>query len=794
MTKYAALCLAILVLSACSTTWQIPDDDQLFIGLKSIDYENYETHDQLHKDHFITTQEEIEAALATAPNAALFGSSYYRSPLPIGLWIWNWANGSSGKIKQWMNKSFGTPPVLMSQVNPALRASVAKSVLRKNGYLHSNVTYKEVPQKNKKKMKLAYTVNLDTLFMVSSMEYKKFPDDMQQLIDSTVSDAKLHAGSPFSVGTLDDERSRISMLMRNNGYYLFSPSYTTYLADTFELPYRAQLRLQLADSLDHQLLQKWYMGRTSISLRRTAREQLTDSAGRSFLKVYYSGKKPPLRPRVILRNMKLIPRRAYSYDNYVESVQNLNATGIFSSTDFQFTPRPGTDTLDLAINCVFDKPYDFYFETNMSKRTIGRMGPETRIGMTIRNAFRGGEKIDVNVHGSYEWETASGSGADMNSYQYGADGSIEFPRLLIPFLGRERIRRTKDGRLKRPIRYFATPTTIAKASTDIIYRPNYYKMHIVSGEWTYRIQLTERSRHEFSPLTLKYQFMNSHTQAFDDIISQNPYLTTTMSDYFIPKMRYTYTYASPKGNIHPYLWVTTVEEAGNVSSLYFLAKGQEWNEKDKKMFKNPYSQFVKLETDYTKTWPFDSKSKLVAHANFGIMWTYGNSSSYPFSEGFYVGGANSIRAFSVRSIGPGAFPGTGNRQESYMMQNGDVKLVMNLEYRRQLFGSLYGALFLDAGNVWNRRDMTLSKEELASESTPEWMREYGDSQFKLGHLIKQMATGTGLGLRYDLDFLVLRVDWGFGLHVPYKTSKSGYFNIERFKDMHTLHIAIGYPF
>ena len=786
-----------MLLAACSTTRQIPDDDQLFIGLKEIKYQNYEEQDQLHSDHFITTQEELEAALATAPNAALFGSSYYRSPLPIGLWVWNWANGSSGKFKKWMNKSFGTQPVLMSKVNPALRASVAKSVLRKNGYLHGDVTYEEVPQKNKKKMKLAYTVNLDTLFLVNSLEYRNFPPDMKHLIDSTLWWSKLHKGDAFSAANLDAERSRISQLMRNSGYYYYSPGYTTYLADTFDLPYRADLRLQLADSLDPHILQKWYMGKMSISLHRTAQEELTDSMERRFLKVTYKGKRPPLRPRVILRNMKLLPRRAYSYDNYVESVQNLNATGMFSSTDFMFTPRPGTDTLDLAINCVFDKPYDFYFETGMTKRTIGRMGPEARIGLTIRNAFRGGEKLDMNVHGSYEWET-SGSGDDMSSFSYGADASVEFPRLLIPFLGRERIRRTKDGQVKRPIRYFTTPTTLAKVSTDIIRRYNFYKMHIVSGEWTYRLQLTERSSHEFSPITVKYQFMNSHTQHFEDIINQNSYLATTMSDYFIPKMRYTYTYASPKGNIHPYLWVTTLEESGNVSSLYFLAKGQGWNEKGKRMFKNPYSQFVKFETDYTKTWPLDSKTKVVAHGNFGKIWCFGNSTTYPFSEGFYVGGANSIRAFTVRSIGPGAFPGTGDRQASYMMQHGDMKLVLNAEYRRQLFGSLYGAVFLDAGNVWSNVNMKSDINDDMDEATKAAIAQTNElldnNRFHLSKLFNDLALGTGIGLRYDMEFLVLRLDWGFGLHVPYETSKSGYFNIERFKDMHTLHIAIGYPF
>jgi hypothetical protein len=453
-------------------------------------------------------------------------------------------------------------------------------------------------------------------------------------------------------------------------------------------------------------------------------------------------------------------------------------------TEFQFTPRDTTaacDTLDLTLNCTFDKPWDFYVETNFNARTIGRMGPELKMGVTRRNAFRGGEKIDVNVHGSYEWATSNGS--SMNNYEYGADASVEFPRIIAPFMNKfQRRRRGADGR-PRPRLFYSTPTTLAKASTDIIYRPGYYKMHVVSGEWTYRWQTSEKSRHEFSPLTVKYQFMNSHTSEFDAIMEKNPYLWATLQDYFIPEMRYTYTYTSPKRSLHPVRWETTVAESGNGVALYDVLTGKSWNDKDKTMFKNPYSQFVKLETDYTKTLTLDSYSKIVGHVNAGIIYHYGNSDWLPNSEMFYVGGANSIRAFPVRGIGPGSFPGIGDKAYSYLMQNGDIKFVCNVEYRRQLFGSLHAAVFLDAGNVWT------IEEEFGDERPG-----YGTSQFKLKDFFQQMALGTGIGFRYDLDFLILRLDWGVALHLPYATAKSGFYNVDSFKNSHTLHFAIGYPF
>ena len=783
----------LVILSACSTTKLVPDDDQLFIGLKAINYENYEEN-----DHFTETQEELEAALATQPNGALFGSSYYRTPFPYGLWIWNYAYGSSGKFKKWLLKSFGKAPVLMSKVNPELRASVAKSVLQKNGYMHGDVTYYEVPQKNPKKMKIGYTVTLDTLFTVDTMTYVNFPPQMQALIDSTISEAKIAKDDPFSVGNLQAERSRLTQLFRNNGYFYYQSGYASYLADTFDIANRAKLRLQLADSLPQQALQPWYIGNVTMQMRRTSREELTDSTGRNFLKVRYSGKRSPIRPSVILHNMKLRPRSAFSYDNYQESLQKINASGVFSSVDFQFSPRDN-DTLDLLLNCTFDKPYDFYVETNFINRTIGRMGPELKAGVTRRNLFRGGEKIDINVHGNYEWQT-SGNMENMSSYQYGADVAVEFPQIILPFYSERNImrRRRERGANLKP-RFYSTPWTIAKVSTDIIRRPNYYKMHIASGEWTYRWQPSETSRHEFSPLTLKYQFMNSHTNEFEDIISKNPYIIVSMSDFFIPKMRYTYTYTSPQSKVNPIRWETSLEESGNVTALYdVVVQGNGWNQRDKTLFKNVYSQFLRLETDLTKTWNLDSKSQLVGHVNAGFIYNYGNTTEPPYSEAFYAGGANSIRAFTVRSIGPGAFPGISfSKQFSYVLHNGDIKLVMNLEYRRQLVGNLYGAVYLDAGNVWNRETITLDKADYEEDyyDTVDFMNSlYVNSTLQPSTFLKQLATGTGIGLRYDLEFLVVRVDWGFGLHLPYDTGKSGYFNIPRFSDMHSLHLAIGYPF
>ncbi len=789
---YSIIILASsVILASCSMTKNIPEDDQLFTGLKSITYEDYEQN-----DNFTKAQEEVEAALATAPNGSLLGSSYYRLPFSMGVSIWNHYSGKDTGFARWMTKTFGSQPVLMSWVNPKLRASVAQSVLRNHGYFGAIVDYETITQKNPKTAKISYNVMPGRMYKLDSISIVGFPVEADSMIHATSDETYLKKGDAFVVSNLDAERQRISTLLRNNGYYYYQPGYASYLADTFVVDGKVQLQLKLANDIPREALHKWYIGRIDLNLRKSAREQYTDSLKGRFFTIRFSGKKPPIRSRVLMADVKLRPRQLYSHDAYLQSVSKLNATGLFSSVNMALTPRDTTaqcDTLDLALNCTFDKPWDFYVETNFNARTIGRMGPEFRMGVTRRNAFRGAEKIDINVHGSYEWAT-SNNASDMSNYEYGADASVEFPRIIAPFFGGNRvsrdrrgnIRRDSQGRAVRRYRFYSTPSTLAKLSTDVIYRPGYYKMHVVSGEWTYRWQTSAQSRHEFSPLTLKYQFMNSHTSEFDSLMSDNPYLMSTMQDYFVPEMRYTYTYTSPSSYLHPIRWETTLVESGNGVALYDLATGKKWNDKEKEMFKNPYSQFLKIETDFTKTWTLDAASKLVGHINAGYIHVYGNSVWLPNSELFYVGGANSIRALNVRGAGPGAVRSFGNNAADYILRNGSIKFVCNLEYRRQFFGNLYGAVFLDAGNVWTPPGKHFG------DSTIDKVYEAGN--FKWRNFFREQAVGTGLGIRYDLDFLIIRLDWGVALHVPYETSKSGFYNIERFKNSHTLHFAIGYPF
>lgn len=759
ISQIIPLLLAVLLVGSCSSTSSVPEGDQLYIGLNPIEYKEYEKN-----DHFYAVQEEVEAALATAPNGAFFGSSYHRT-IPYKLWIWNNFSNSETKLGKWIAKTFGSAPVLMSWVNPELRTSVAQSVLRNHGYLGGTVSYMVEQQKNPKKAKIAYTVNMNELSTVDTLEYVNFPSLSDSLIRQHADEARIKPGDPFDVSALDAERSRLSTLFRNNGFYYYQPSYASYLADTLAVPGKVHLRLQLADNIPAAANHKWYIGKMKVNIMKQSMEQLKDTFTYRRLTLAFNGRKPPIRARLLLRHLRLLPKQQFSYDAYMESADRLSNSGQYSSVQFAFTPQDTTalcDTLDMTVSCVLNKPYEAYVETNYSNKINGRTGPEIVVGFKKKNAFRGGEVIDLNLHGAYEWQT-NGQGSDYNSYEYGTDLSVSFPRMIVPFL--------------KPYRYYNTPNTTVRASTNVVNRPGYFKMHTASGDWTYKWQPTDRKKHEFSPLTIKYQHLTYATHKFDSIMYANPYLYATMQDIFIPKMIYSFTYTSPKKYRNPIYWNITASEAGNILSLGYMAAGKKWGDEGKEMFKNAYAQFFKIESDFTKTWATGLKSQLVGHINVGLVYSYGNMKATPYSEQFYVGGANSIRAFPVRSVGPGSYY-TDVARLSYLDQTGDMKFLANLEYRFNLFGNLYGAAFLDAGNVWGLKDDGYRS----------------GARFKLKNIAKEMALGTGVGVRYDLEFLILRLDWGVGLHMPYDTGKGGYYNIRRFKDSHSLHLAVGYPF
>ena len=792
IAKVLSFMAFLSLLVACSTTSAIPDGEHLYTRMEKTKYSNYQPN-----QHFNDVKGELDVVLATKPNASWMGSPSVRSPFPVGLWIWNAFSQDTTSFSRWLVRAFGSTPVLMNSTAPDLHVTVGENLLRKRGYFNGKITYEKLAQRNPKKMRLQYSVDMGRLWLLDSIRYVNFPPTADSLIRANLDKAIIHKGDAFDVSTLEQERKRITDLFRNNGYYYYQNNDASYLADTTLTYGLASMRLQMADSVSNRVLRKWDIGTITINLQRQFMDSLSRQSRFRDIIVNYNGSHKPLRLRTITNDLKIWPGTVYNNELVEKTQQQLNSSGVFAATNFAFTPRDTTDTcsiLDMTINCVFDKPYDFYIEAYGKGKTSGRYGPEAIVGLTKRNVFRGGEKFDLRLHGSYEWSASSDDdGRDrlgLNNYEYGAEASLQFPRLVNPFATPPRKRWAREERKiaaaaekglvyvpKVPRTYYTTPSTTLKASVDVLNRAKYFKRHVVSGELTYQWQPNERNSYSFSPLTLTYEYMHNVTDRYLELIDSVPYLEVSLADQFIPKMLFQYTFMSPARYKSPIKVWTTVSEASNILSAGYAAFGRHWSEKDKKLFKNPFAQFVKIDANMTKVWSLSEKSSIAAHVNVGTLWAYGNSRFAPYTEQFYVGGANSIRAFNVRQIGPGRYRST-QRRRSYVEQTGDIKFQCNVEYRPHLVGSLYGALFLDAGNVWTMH---------YDDGRPE-------GYFRVKNVLKEMALGTGVGIRYDLGYFMLRLDWGVGLHVPYETGKTGFYNISKFKDAQAFHLAIGLPF
>ncbi len=765
--KYIHIFITLLLCS-CSTTKHIPEGEQLYTGIREIDI--------IGEKKFASTEigieamEEVKAALAASPNASIAGSSSMRG-IPFGLWWYNSLYNSKNKIGQWLFKHFATTPVLISSVNPELRARVAQNVLSYYGYFNGKVTSEVITsRRNPKKAHVTYTVTLHQPYTYDSIAYMNFSERATMLIDSTYRKRLIKKEEQFSASKLSAERERINKLLRNNGYYYSQTGYIKYLADTINNPGHVSLRIQPENGLAANIKQPWYIGNTNLLIlnNNSNLTEKADTLQMRNLTYTYGGTKPPVRPGAIMRNIFLRKGELYSQELQQISLQQLSQMNIFSNINFSFKPRTDSDTLDMSIMAQLDKPYNFTFELNATSKSNNQIGPGSKISLARNNIFRGGETLKLTLNGSYEWQTdrsLKGRQAVINSWEIGADVSLTFPRLYFPIINR------------RNLRFPAT--TSFRLYADQMNRSGFFKMVHVGGDATYKIYKKRTSTHTVTPFRLTYDMLQRTTEKFDSIAAENRSIANSFRNQFIPAMQYTYTYDNATTGHRNKTWLeVSATSSGNITSLIFMAYGKKWNAKDKHLFNNPYAQFVKLTAEIRQLYKIDARQYIAGRFMTGAIVSYGNSSYAPYSEQFYIGGANSLRAFTVRSIGPGSYHPKEESRYSYLDETGTFKLEMNLEYRFKLFAELHGALFVDAGNVW------LMKKE---DNRP-------GGELRLKDLPKQIALNTGFGLRYDLEFMVLRLDFGIPIHAPYDTGKSGYYNIPDFWKGIGWHFAIGYPF
>lgn len=747
--------VTVAMLSSCSTTRRIPDGEQLYVGLKKVDISGY---DKEKVPEGVASQ--LNEAVAVAPNNAIFKSPYYRWPFPLGLWVYNnWDNPPKG-LKHKLYEKLVTQPVLVSDVRPNLRAKMMDEILDNNGYFRGHADYEVIDQKNPKKAKISYKVLTGPAYTLDSIWLLPDTCRLNHLIDSIASrDPYLRPGVRYSTDSLSAVRTRVANKLRNRGYYFFKPEFIEYLADSVAKPLSIDLRMALASNVAKPLLQCYTVGDVTVRVFRNKGGGTPDTIQTS------RGTLIQMMPSRL--RQKLIPECVTLRKGRVFSVRSMNSTqtrfarlGIFNAININVLPDSG-QVLNVDIDCTFDTPLEATVELNASSKSNSYIGPGMKVGITNRNIFGGGEQFNVTLTGSYEWQTGKGSSSVFNSYEYGISTSLSVPRLLAPGFIKRRNRNLNWTRFT--------------LNFEMLNRPHYFKMAQFNFSFNYDWQSSRYSSHTLTPFKLTYTNLLHTTEAFDSITGANPAIALSFRSQYIPQLSYTYTYDRQFDSDNGINWQFTVQEAGNLFwSVYELAG----KHGEKELFGTPFSQFVKGQTQLVYNRRLWGDNWLVSRVLVGAAHAYGNGKEVPYAEQFYVGGANSIRAFTVRSLGPGSYRPPEDVRDSYFDQTGTFKFEANVEYRFPIIGPLHGAVFMDTGNVWLLKNDPLRP----------------GGQLKASSFLRDLALGTGVGLRFDIGMLVVRGDLGIGIHAPYDTGKSGYYNMESFKKSLAFHLAIGYPF
>lgn len=765
---YSVLSVLVLLLSAsCSSTKYVPDGSFLLDDVK------------IQTDNKNVKPSDLSPYVRQTPNSKWF------SLIKTQLYVYNWSGPDTTRWGNRMLRKLGDAPVIYKEEETARTAEEMTKAVQNMGYL--GATVEPLRYVKKKKLKLIYRVHTGNPYIVRSIHYD-IPDTavwnyMQQDSVSTL----LNEGMVMDVNRLDAERLRITNILLENGYYKFNKDYFYYSADTVKNTYQVDLTLHLS-------LYRPRAGQREVSHPQYRVDKVSFVTDYDVMKsssingievndsLHYKGfpiyfkDKLYLRPQVLENNLRIVPGSLYNEQQVQRTYSNFGRLQALKYTNIRFLENHKDSTLlNAYVMLTKSKHQSVSFELE-GTNSAGDLGAAAALSFQHRNLFRGSEGLTLRLRGAYEAISPLSSGYSQENYtELGAEVSLNFPRFMFPFLSND---------YKRKIR----ATTEFGLQYNYQMRPEFTRI-VASGSWSYRWGVQhQRAQHRIDLLDINYLYMPWIDPSFKGKYleqEENYILAYNYEDRFIVRTGYTYTYNSAGQALtnntligNSYSIRVNVESAGNI--LYGLAKmtGMKKNEAGEYTLLNiPFAQYVKGDFDYAKNIVIDNRNSLAFHVGGGIAVPYGNASVVPFEKRYFSGGANSVRGWSVRELGPGSYQGDKN---NFLNQSGDIKLDASVEYRTRLFWKFRGAVFVDAGNIWTLRDY---------ESQP-------GGQFKFNRFYKQIAVAYGIGLRLDLDFFVLRFDGGMkAINPVYESGRDRYPIIHPdFGRDFAFHFAVGYPF
>ena len=751
--------------SACSGTRKLAPNQKLYTGF-TIELKSADTLSKKIRKNITKT---AASAINTRPNKTLLG-------MRPKLWLYMAAGENpKSKFNKWIQQK-GEPPVLLSQINSNIISDVMDAQLFNIGIFDAQTSF--TISNKQHTAQVTYTCDVRPSYIVTKYKDSISDENLSHLIAQIKSESLIKPGESYSLSKLSDERARIDTYLKNNGFFFFNSEYLNFVADTFSKGRRVQLTLKLKDSIPPRALKAFYINQVyidqSFSLNTDENKLIHDTI--HFDSAVFFGQKEDMdiRPKVILGSVFITKGDLYSRKNHNTTLNRLMSMGNFKFVQVKFTQVDSSKTalLNATILMTPLPKHNFRTEVDIVSKSNNYTGPKLDLSFRNRNALGGAELLQFNVEGTFE---AQLGGTNKNLYSYSINPKLElyFPRFLLPF-------KTKTDGLY-------TPKTRLSLSFKFLKMVNYYNMHTLEVIYGYRWKTEMSKEHELNPISISLSQFSNQSDEFLALIASNPYLKQSYEEQFIAGGSYAFTYNEQvfphKKNqfyFHP-----TVEIAGNSISLIKQLGGKTISpENPSSVAGSVYSQFARFSLDGRSYYNLNTKSVLVSRALIGLAVPYGNTNTLPYSKQFFAGGPNGLRAFHINSLGPGNYNQALDSSD-FLQLGGDVKVEANVEYRFNIISYLKGALFVDAGNVWEL------KSNPANVGTP-----FGFSSF-----VSEVAVGAGAGIRIDLSFFVLRFDLAMPLRKPWLEPNQRWV----IKDINLgssswrrenllLNIAIGYPF
>lgn len=654
------------------------------------------------------------------------------------------------KLFSLFRNPFSRKPVIYDTLQARLSCQNLMTAMQNEGYMNAGVSlYTETKGK---KLKATYLLHPGQPFLIGKVNYDIQDEGIQQLLHLDQTDnQQIKPGMRFTVETLDNERKRIAGLLSDNGYFRFNKDFIHFTADTVmgrkDIALTLQLRKYKSNSNSPEVDHTRYLIRDVLF-------QSNDSD------------RIHLRKQVLLNATAIKAGRPYDASALQRTYNNFARLQVVKYTNIKFAEVPDTNLLDCHIQISTNKPSTISFQPE-GTNTAGDLGAAASITYTNRNLFHGSEQLSIEFRGAYEAITGLEGYQDQNYTEFSVETKLVFPRFLAPFLSKSFRRRQ-------------TASSEWAVSWNFQNRPEFHR-RVFSSAWRYRwSEPKHHLNYRFDLLDLNYVYMPWISSTFkrdylDNAENRNAILRYNYEDIFIMKAGFTVSYTDGVDAVR-----ANFESAGNLLNGVSKGFGFKTNSQGQHtLFNIAYAQYVKLDFDYTHLFQFDKRNALALHAGLGVAYPYGNSTVLPFEKRYFSGGANSVRGWSVRELGPGKFKGTDGRID-FINQTGDVKLDLNAEYRSSLFWKLQGALFIDAGNIWTLRNYA----------------EQPGGQFKFTEFYKQIAASYGMGLRLNFDYFILRFDVGMkAINPAYESEKEHWsiFHPKLSRDF-DFHFAVGLPF